>query len=98
MIVSLQGYRDSRRIFEVPQESTVTLDLQRMTGALSISSTPPGATIVVDGQPRAEKTPAVLRLPVGTYRLQVVNDSVRTDEETIQITDGGMAQRRYTLQ
>jgi serine/threonine-protein kinase len=98
IVVSIDGHRDSRRVFSVPEDPVVTVDLQRMTGALSIASTPPGATILLNGQARPEKTPAVLRLPIGSYRLQIVHQDVRTDEETIQVTDGGMAQRRYTLQ
>ena len=98
MLARLEGHRESRRIFQVPDESSLTIDLERITGTLSVASTPAGATIVINGQPRAEKTPAILKLPVGTYRLQVTKDQLKTDEETIVITDGGMSQRRYQLE
>ena len=98
MVLKLDGYRDSRRILEVPQELSLTVDMDRMTGSLSVASSPPGASIIINGQSRPEKTPAVFKLPVGSYRLQVVKDGVKTDEETIDITDGGMSQRRYRIE
>jgi len=96
--ITLDGYREARRIFTVPDESNMTIDLDRRMGTLSVSSAPPGATILINGQARSEKTPAVLKLPVGSYKLQVVKDQLRGDEETISITDGGMSQRRYQLE
>lgn len=92
------GFRDANRIFNTPQESTVDVSLDAQTGTLSVSTTPPGATIVLNGQTRPEKTPAVLKLAAGSYRLQVVKDSLKTDEETVEIKDGGLSQRRYTLE
>jgi serine/threonine-protein kinase len=94
----LEGFREARRIIETPDDSNLTIDLDRITGTLSVSSTPPGATIILNGQARAEKTPTVMKLPVGSYRLQVVRDDQKTDEEVVAVTDGGMAQRRYKLE
>ncbi len=98
LLARLDGYRDAYRIFEIPQEADYKIDLDRRTGTLSVSSDPPGATIILNGQPRSQRTPAVFNLPVGSYRLQVVSGNVKTDEETVVIRDGGMSQRRYTLQ
>ena len=86
------------RVFEAPADSVVTVDLTRMVGTLSITSNPPGAAIYLNGQLRVEKTPAVLTLPVGPYRLKVEKDHLKADEETVQISDGGMSQRRYILE
>jgi hypothetical protein len=69
-----------------------------MAGTLSIISNPPGASILINGQTRPEKTPAVIRLPPGAYRLQVKIGKVETEEETVEIRDAGISQRMYTLQ
>jgi tRNA A-37 threonylcarbamoyl transferase component Bud32 len=97
LLARLDGYRDANRIFEIPRDADYSVHLERKTGTLSVTSDPPGATILLNGQPRAERTPAVFTLPVGSYRLQVISGNVKTDEETVVIHDGGLSQRRYTL-
>jgi serine/threonine protein kinase len=97
LVVKLEGYREAQRIIELPQDSAVSLDLERLAGTLSVTSTPAGASIYIDGQLRPEKTPAVLKLPVGTYKLQVVKDNLKY-EEPVQIRDGSMSHREYTLE
>jgi serine/threonine protein kinase len=98
LLARLDGYRDANRIFEIPRDADYSVHLERKAGTLSVTSDPPGATIILNGEPRAERTPAVFTLPVGSYRLQVVSGNVKTDEETVVIRDGGLSQRRYTLQ
>ncbi len=98
VVVRAEGHRETRRVIEVPGEANLTIDLERLSGTLSVSSTPPGATIFINGIARAEKTPAVFRLPVGVVKLRVERDAVKSDEETVNITEGGMAQRRYILE
>lgn len=95
--VSLDGYRDAQRIFELPQDATVIVDLERQLGTLAISSSPNGASIYLNGQARPEKTPAVLKLPAGSYKLQVVKDSLKY-EETVVVRDGAMYNRDYRLE
>ena len=97
MTVKLDGYRDAQRIFEAPGEATLIIDLERGGATLSVTSLPTGAGILLNGQARTEKTPAVLKLPAGSYKLQVVKDTLKF-EETIQIRDGGMYHREYTLE
>jgi hypothetical protein len=72
--------------------------MEQMAGTLSIISNPPGASIVINGETRPEKTPAVIRLTPGAYRLQVKIGKVETEEETVEIRDAGISQRMYTLQ
>jgi serine/threonine protein kinase len=95
---SQDGYRNTSRIFLVPADANVTVGMEQMLGTLSVTSTPPGASIFIDGHPRPEKTPAVLKLPPGPCRLQVRLGGVETEEETVEIRDGGISQRMYTLQ
>ena len=98
LIAKADGYRDASKIFDLPSEASVALGLEAAFGTLGVSSSPPGATILLNGQPRAEKTPAVLKLAPGSYKLQVVSGAVKTDEETVTIRDGVLAQRRYTVE
>ncbi len=98
LLAKADGYRDTHRIFEIPRDASLSVDMERMAGTLNITTTPPGSTIILNGKPRPEKTPAALSLPVGSYRLQVVNGNLRSDEETVEIRDGGMSSRKYTLE
>jgi hypothetical protein len=95
---TLGGYRAASHSFDTPAEARVTIPLEQSLGVLNVSTSPPGAVIVIDGQPRVEKTPAILRLPPGTYHLQVRLGDVQTEEETVEVKDGVIAQRRYSLE
>jgi hypothetical protein len=95
---TLDGYRPASRVLEVNGDLTYTIDLDQQVGTLSVTSEPAGATIILNGKPRPEKTPAVLKLPVGSYHLQVKSGNVETDDETVEIRDGGISQRRFTVQ
>jgi serine/threonine protein kinase len=92
LTATADGYRIAHRIFETPREASINLSLDRMMGALSITTEPAGATIKIDGQTRPEKTPAVINLPVGTHRLEVVG----WEPEDVQIKDGAIRQLKYT--
>ncbi len=85
----LDGYGTAFRIFELPRDSTVNIDLPKPSGTLMISSTPSGASIFIDGQERSEKTPAVIKLPVGRVKLRVTKEGLAAKETTVEIKDGG---------
>ncbi len=92
------GYRNASRIIVTPEDTRLTIGMEQMAGTLSVTSNPPGASILINGQERPERTPAVIRLAPGAYRLQVRFGRVQTEEETVEIRDGGISQRIYTLQ
>ena len=82
------GYRSLARAFEVTASATtVQVDLIESMGILSITSTPPGATITLNGQERPEKTPAELRIKPGSYTVVVSRDGQR-DSSTVTVKDG----------
>ena len=58
-------------------------------GVIAIASDPPGATIAVNGEVRAETTPARLpRLALGTpYELRVTKDGYEPATQTVTLTD-----------
>jgi hypothetical protein len=71
----------------VPDELEVTFELERLTGTLAVVSNPPGASILINGSLRPEKTPARIALPAGTYKITVQLDGRPPLEDTVQIRD-----------
>jgi hypothetical protein len=84
---SINGYRRSLKIFELPHDSDVFINMERTTGTLMIKSEPPGAVISVDGQQRSEKTPAMLTLPTGSHRIEVIREGSRNYVEEVEVKD-----------
>ena len=97
MVVSHAGYRDIQRAIEVPAESEVNATLELITGVLTLNTTPPGLSVVIDGQEQATKTPLSATLPAGDHRVQVVNGTQRQDF-TVQIRDGGITSKTIEWQ
>jgi hypothetical protein len=87
-----EGYRDSHRIIDIPQDTGLIVDLTRASGILSLISEPAGATVFVDGQEQPKKTPASLNLSAGTHRIQVTSGT-RKQEFTIEVHDGSIISR-----
>ncbi len=69
----------------------MSLTLERMMGRLSVRTTPPGATIYVNGEPRGEKSPAIFSLPAGKYKIAVVKEGLPKQEDDVVVRDGGIA-------
>ncbi len=85
--LSLAGHRLAPRIINVPNILDVTVNLDRMAGTLAITSEPAGATIILNGETRDEKTPAMLRLPVGRYSIRLEMEGRPAFEDTVQVED-----------
>ena len=80
---TMEGYRRTLRIFEAPADRDIFLNLDRTSGNVIVRSEPRGATIVVDGQTRSEKTPVMLTLPTGRHTIEVIQDNQREAHEVI---------------
>ena len=85
--ISLAGYRTRMRIFELPKEPRQVVLLDKLAGTVMVSSKPSGATVLIDGQPRNQKTPAVITLPAGRYKLELVLEG-RSHEQMFEVKDG----------
>jgi len=85
--LSLAGHRLAPRIINVPDILDVTVNLDRMAGTLAITSEPAGATIILNGETQNEKTPALLRLPVGRYSIRLVLEGRPAFEDTVEVQD-----------
>lgn len=87
----LNGYNVSRKVFNVPDDTSVVAALNQSSGTLVVTSTPPGAKIFVDNKPSGV-TPRTLHLSAGRHKL-VLTQGAMQHEETIEI-EGGELQSR----
>jgi serine/threonine protein kinase len=87
-----EGYRDSQRIFEIPKDVGMIVDLIAMTGLLNVNTTPAGLTVWIDGKEQTQKTPLSMSLPVGTHRVQVTRGNDRQQFD-VEIRDGGLTSK-----
>jgi outer membrane receptor for ferrienterochelin and colicin len=84
--ITRAGYRPA----EIPADSiaqrqtTLSPELERLTGNLLVSTDEPAALIEVDGEPRGF-TPAILRLNVGKHRVRVSLFGFRPLEQTVKV-------------
>jgi len=86
------GYREAQRVFSLPSEPGLIVNLEAAAGTLSLVTNPPGLTVVIDGQEQARKTPANFTLPVGDHRVQVLRGTEK-QEFTAQIRDNVVSQK-----
>jgi serine/threonine protein kinase len=86
------GYRDERRIIEVPRDAGLIVDLAKQMGSLSLITKPPGLTVFVDGKEQLQKTPANLSLSIGPHRVQVMKGAEK-QEFTVDIRDNALSSK-----
>jgi len=85
--IALNGHREAIKFVEVPRDTYITAPLVRQTGTLAVKSNPPGSLIRVNGQEQASKTPTILTLPVGHYKVEISKEGYGKDEQEIDIKD-----------
>jgi serine/threonine protein kinase len=90
LAVQLQGYRNALRIFTLPQDAEVLVVLDAAKGTLMIKSNPSGGTILIDGQIRPEKTPAMIVVPAGTHKIEVQETGYAPFIEEVTLRDNGV--------
>ena len=93
----MNGYRNYPRIVTVPQDTDVFMKLAKAAGSLSITSNPPGASIVLDGQMQRQTTPAVFQLPPGMHHVRVTRNGVPLDFD-VNLPDGELVSRSVNFQ
>jgi hypothetical protein len=92
LTVQLAGYRPYPRVFNVPQEGDIFLQLTKVSATLSVTSTPPGATIELDGALQTKRTPALFTLAPGAYHIKVERSGASIDFD-VQLRDGEFINR-----
>ncbi len=92
LLVRSAGYRDASRIIEIPRDPGLIINLERMVGTLSLTTTPTGLTVFIDGQEQARKTPATFTLAPGPHRVEVLKGTER-HAIAVEIHDGSTIER-----
>ena len=87
LLVKAAGYRDAQRIFEIPRETGLIVNMEKMVGTLSVTSSPSGLEVLVDGVDQGRKTPASITLAPGTHRVEVVKGAEK-QAFNVEIHDG----------
>ena len=91
--VQMNGYRPYPRVFNVPQDGDIFLQLSKAVGTLSITSNPAGASIELDGAAQNKRTPAIFNLAPGKYHVKVARSGAFIDFD-VQIGDGEFITKR----
>ena len=92
LLLKNAGYREAQRVFTLPNDPGLIVNLEATAGMLSLVTNPAGLTVIIDGQEQTRKTPANFSLPVGEHRVQVLRGSEK-QEFTAQIRDNVVSQK-----
>jgi len=92
----LNGYRSYPRVFNVPQDGDIFMQLNKTVGTLSVTSSPPGASIEINGETQSKHTPALFNLPPGTYHVKVARSGSSLDFD-VHVRDGEFLTRNVTF-
>jgi serine/threonine protein kinase len=98
LILVMQGYQVERREFEVghdPPEIPAVM-LHAITGTLMLSSSPTGASILVNGKRIDKVTNAMLQLAPGSYKITVEKDGKQGSDQ-VDIRNGEIKTLRILL-
>lgn len=79
-----------------PAPSPTPIEPAAGNGNLAVATTPPGAAVYVDGEPRG-RTPLALQVPAGAHKIVLLADGHKLRRESAR-TNGGVTQLNYTLE
>jgi hypothetical protein len=88
VILRLAGFDDNKRTLKVPGQSRVVGDFEKPSGTIVVNSTPTGAKIRVDGRETGQKTPAMLNLAPGIYKVEVIYEGLPTQSQEVTVRNG----------
>jgi hypothetical protein len=92
LVLNSKGYREAQRVFNLPSDPGLIVNLEPTMGTLSLVTKPAGLEVIIDGQEQTRKTPADFPLSVGEHRIQVVRGGEK-QEFTAQIRDNVVSQK-----
>lgn len=87
------GFGIARRVFNVPQDTSVYAALSKSSGVLILTSTPNGARVAVDGKDLG-RTPLTLHVPAGKHHIVVTYGGLQ-HEETVQVDNDQFIARTF---
>jgi hypothetical protein len=86
LAVEMNGYETARRIFNVPDDTSLYVPLAKSSGVLVVTSSPPGSSIFIDGRNYGH-TPQTITVPPGSHTLELVNGPLH-QQQTIEVQAG----------
>jgi len=92
----LSGFRSYPRVFNVPQDGDIFLQMTKAAGTLSVTSNPPGATIEINNEMQPRRTPAIFNLAPATYRVRVARNGSALDFD-VEIRDGAFVSKNVSF-
>jgi serine/threonine protein kinase len=92
LALTSKGFREAQRVFNLPSDPGLIVNLDATMGTLSLVTVPPGLAVIIDGQEQTRKTPADFSLPVGEHRIQVLRGAEK-QEFTALIRDNVVSQK-----
>jgi serine/threonine-protein kinase len=92
LVATSKGYRDAQRVFNLPSDPGLIVNLEPAMGTLSLVTKPAGLAVIIDGREQNRKTPADFPLAVGEHHVQVVRGGEKQDF-TAQIRDNVVSQK-----
>lgn len=69
----------------------------KQTGEVNIATTPPGASVSVDGTAQPGETPMVIKLPPGSHTITVTNPGYEKQELKVEVTAGKRVDQNIEL-
>ncbi len=72
-------------------------ELKNKPAEVNVSTTPPGATVTVDGQAQMGETPMVVKMPPGTHTLEIAAPGYDAQKLDVTVTSGEKIERKLTL-
>ncbi len=93
----LAGHRSALRIFQAPADTDVFMYLAATSGQVQILTSPAGANVQINGDPRRETTPLTLDLPTGKYTVTVTLEGYKSDQQSIEVKDNAFTRLEFIL-
>lgn len=94
----MAGYRNEIRALEVTNYGgTANLKLERVVGMVRVTSTPSGASVLVNGERQNGATPMNLRLLPGDYRIVIEREGRRV-ERSVKVQEDAVVQLSANLE
>lgn len=97
--VYLDGYTTFESTVSVvkAETKTVTANLAILPGSLLITSTPPGASVFLNGEPRRPTPTEINDLKAGTYTVKLEKEGYDSEEREVKVPPGKQAEVTCTL-
>ena len=92
---TLEGHRNGTLVVTVPQESTASVRLDPRIGSLMVNTLPAGTQILLNGQLQKDRSPTVLKVTPGKYKLTLRREG-REHSRDIEVRDEALTQVDFT--